>query len=987
MTALLDRSAAVVRRYGGTVDKFTGDGIMAVFGAPMALEDHAFRACLAALEIQTQTAKLATEIRRRDGIELQLRIGLNSGQVIVGEIGSGTASYTAIGEQVGMAQRMESVAPPGGVMLSEPTARLVENTVVLSDPELVHIKGAHTRVQARVLLGIGEHRPRRRSESVLVGRTVELNAVAAILQEVIGGTGRVVNVMGPAGIGKSRLAREAAAIAASRGVPVFTAYCESHTRDLQFHAVARLLRAAMGISDLDGGAARVRLCDLFPGADGEDLLLLHDLLGIGDTTVALPDIAPEARRRRVTALINGGVLARQEPAVYVIEDAHWIDVASESMLSDFLAAIRHTPSLALITYRPDYHGALSRVPGAHTIKLRPLTDAYTSALIAELLGTDPSLGELPVRVATRADGNPFFAEEIVRDLAERRVLQGQPGAYLRHGDIDDVEVPATLQATIGARIDRLDPAAKSTLNAAAAIGSRFDTDLLSTLVDTLDVAPLIEAELLDQVRFAPCAEYAFRHPLIRAVAYESQLKSDRARLHRRLAAAFEERGSADENAALIAEHLESAGDLHAAFAWHMRAGTWSTIRDIAAAHSSWRRARQVADQLPDNDPDRTSMRIAPRTLLCGTAFRVGGSGAATGFDELRDLCTAAGDQRSLAIGMTGLVMAQNMNAHRQEASRLATEHVRLLESIGDPTLTVALTPMAMVAHHEAGAMTELLRVAQRVIDLADGDTTKGNLILGSPLTVAITMRGVARCCLGIAGWKDDLHQAPVTVGAFDPLTIAAATWFTYATAIPYGVLLPDASALRDTAETLARAERSGDDFALDTARTIRGITLIHRDGPERDAGFDLLMDTRETALNQRFSLTILAIADINIARGKARLGDLDGAIDLARGVVDDLFASGGCIWTALATNVFVEALLRRGGDGDLEEAQSTMDRLAAVPTDPGFVLHEITLLPLRALLARAYGDEASYRTYRDRYRAMAISLGFEGHVASAEAMT
>jgi len=224
MTALLDRSAAAVRRYGGTVDKFTGDGIMAVFGAPMALEDHAFRACLAALEIQAQTAKLATEIRRRDGIELQLRIGLNSGQVIVGEIGSGTASYTAIGKQVGMAQRMESVAPPGGVMLSEPTARLVENTVVLGEPELVHIKGAHTPVRARRLLSDGQRQPRRRSESTMVGRTGELNTVAAILKEVIGGTGCVVNVMGPAGIGKSRLVRESAAIATSRGVPVFTAY-------------------------------------------------------------------------------------------------------------------------------------------------------------------------------------------------------------------------------------------------------------------------------------------------------------------------------------------------------------------------------------------------------------------------------------------------------------------------------------------------------------------------------------------------------------------------------------------------------------------------------------------------------------------------------------------------------------------------------------------------------------------------------------------
>jgi adenylate cyclase len=199
--------------------------------------------------------------------------------------------------------------------------------------------------------------------------------------------------------------------------------------------------------------------------------------------------------------------------------------------------------------------------------------------------------------------------------------------------------------------------------------------------------------------------------------------------------------------------------------------------------------------------------------------------------------------------------------------------------------------------------------------------------------------------------------------------------------------MPDASALRDTADAMARAERSGDDFALDTARTTRGITLVHRHGSEREDGFDLLTNTREAASNGRFSLTILPIADINIARGKARLGDIDGAIERASSVIDNLLASGGCIWTALATDVFVEALLRRGGDGDLKDARDAMDRLAAVPTDPGLVLHEITLLRLRALLARTQGDDASYRGYRDSYRAMATSLGFEGHIARAETMT
>ena len=249
MAELVKRAAAVVQRYGGTVDKFTGDGIMAVFGAPVALEDHAVRACLAALGVQEEAKRLAVEVQDRDGVELQLRVGLNSGQVIAGEIGSGSLGYTAVGEQVGMAQRMESVAPPGGVMLSASTARLVEGAATLDEPELVQIKGADEPVAAYRLLGMGErHRAARRAESNLVGRRWEMSAVEGLLDRAIDGHGAVVGVVGSPGIGKSRLVREVAAMAVDRGVEVFTAFCESHTSRVPFHAVARLLRAATGVA-------------------------------------------------------------------------------------------------------------------------------------------------------------------------------------------------------------------------------------------------------------------------------------------------------------------------------------------------------------------------------------------------------------------------------------------------------------------------------------------------------------------------------------------------------------------------------------------------------------------------------------------------------------------------------------------------------------------------------------------------------------------
>ena len=287
----------------------------------------------------------------------------------------------------------------------------------------------------------------------------------------------------------------------------------------------------------------------------------------------------------------------------------------------------------------------------------------------------------------------------MRELAERGVLRGERGAYMSTAEVAEVSVPATLQATIAARIDRLDPKAKRTLSAAAVIGSRFNLDLLTVLGVEPVVADLVAAQFIDQVKFTRQPEYVFHHPLIRAVAYEAQLKSDRAEMHRRLAAAIEQRDhdSVGENAALIAEHLEAAGDLRSAYAWHMRAGAWSNNRDIRAARISWERARRVADALPANDPERTAMRIAPRTALCTSTWRAGLGVADTGFDELRELCRSAGDDVSLAIAMYGQVVGLSFEHRHREASALASEQVRLLEESPDALRGVGVIHGAVLA--------------------------------------------------------------------------------------------------------------------------------------------------------------------------------------------------------------------------------------------------------------------------------------------------
>jgi class 3 adenylate cyclase len=991
MADLADRCAAMVQRYGGTVDKFTGDGIMAVFGAPVALEDHAFRACLAALGIQEEAERLAIDVWERDGVELQLRAGLNSGEVIAGEIGSGSFGYTTIGEQVGMAQRMESVAQPGGVMVSARTARLVDGVVTLGEPELVQIKGSHEPVAAQRLLGVPEGRDAvGRAESNLVGRRWELSAIESLLDRAVDGHGAVVTLVGSPGIGKSRLVREMAAIATGREVEMFSAYCESHATDIAFHVVARLLRAAFGVRDVEGLAARDRVRSRVPDADPEDLQLFDDLLGIADPGVALPTIDPDARRRRLTALVNAASLARQVPAVYVIEDAHWIDEVSESLLAEFLTVIPQTPSLVLVTYRPEYQGALSRVPGAQAIALAPLSDSETAALVAELLGPDPSVGEVVTMIAEKAAGNPFFAEEIVRDLAERGVLRGNRGAHESTADAAEVSVPATLQATIAARIDRLDPAAKRTLNAAAVIGSRFSRELLETLGIDPVLQDLLGGEFIDQIRFTGQPEYVFHHPLVRTVAYESQLKSDRAELHRRVAAAIESRdpAAAEENAALIAEHLEAAGDLHSAFGWHMRAATWATNRDIAAARLSWERAETIADALPTEDPNRAAMRIAPRTMLCGIAFRVHVNVAGARFDELRELCAAAGDKASLAIGMAGLVIDHVFQDRLRQASQLASEAWALIESVGDPTLTVGLSFAPIYAKMESAEWCDVLGWSQRVIDLAEGDPSKGNFIIGSPLAVAFTNRAMSRYCLGRPGWRDDQRHGLAMARTADPMSYALVVAYAYILGIPGGVLRPDDSVVRESEDALENAERSGDDHAVTLARMTLGLALAHRPtASERDRGHKLLAEVSEAFLRPAHYLCELPIINVHLARERARRGDRDEAIPLMRAAVDHLFREGRLVaWGIPATGVLVETLLDRGEAADVAEAEAAIERLATAPADEGLVMREIWLLRLRALLARAHGDAAAYPQFRDRYRDMAKSLGFEGHTAWAEAM-
>ena len=418
-----------------------------------------------------------------------------------------------------------------------------------------------------------------------------------------------------------------------------------------------------------------------------DAQILFEVMGIADPDAPPLPVSVDGRRRRLVEVMSEAVLVRSARILFVLEDAHWIDAPSDEVLADFTDALKATSSMFVTTYRPEFDGAL-RQHADETITLQPLTNAMAVRLVGQLVGNDPSLAPLVERIAAAAVGNPFFAEEIVRDLADRGVLSGSRGGYRLAGGVDEIGVPATVQAVLAARIDRLPAEAKAVVNAAAVIGTRFDVDTLHALLpDAVSSAlgDLVSAELIDQTEFVPRQRYCFRHPLVRTVAYESQLSSTRAEAHRRLAAAIEARdpAAADDNAALIATHLEAAGELANAYHWHMRAAGWLRPRDIPAARAQWLRARRLADRLPEDHDDVIGMRIAPRTMLISTESFVGSDADADEqYRELRELTLQAGDLRSFAIATAGRIMSFTFNDNRvPEAAALASEVEDMLSGI------------------------------------------------------------------------------------------------------------------------------------------------------------------------------------------------------------------------------------------------------------------------------------------------------------------
>ncbi|WP_231971435.1 AAA family ATPase [Mycobacterium sp. E3198] len=957
---------------------------MAVFGAPVALEDHALRACISALEIHSVTKDLAAEVHRRDGVDLQIRIGLNSGEVIAGEIGSGQGRYTAVGHPVGMAQRMEAAAPPGGVMCSLTTAHLVEEAARLGPAEDVFVKGAEAPVPARELLAMESERTvLGRQEGLMLGRDAEMQGLQRLFDTQ---SGCLVGIVGRPGLGKSRLLREFTAIAADQGADIVVARCEAHTSTLAFRALSRLLRAMFTVQGLSAGEARVHASTqchglLRPGST--DAQIVFEAMGIADTTAPQLQLSAEARRRRLIEILARAVEARPTRTVFALEDAHWIDEQSDDLLADFAAALDGTTSMFVTTYRPEFRGALHHRSN-ETMTLQPLAASTSVRLVRHLLGGDPALAGLAERIAAAAAGNPFFAEEIVRDLAGRGILSGGRGAYRLTGDADEIAVPATVQAVVAARIDRLPAPTKSILNAAAVIGNQFDADTLHVLLPegmATSLAELVSAELIDQIEFVPRQRYCFHHPLVRTVAYESQLSAVRVQAHRRLAAAIEARdtGGTDDNAALIAAHLEAGGELVAAYRWHLRAAEWLRPRGIRAARAEWESARRIADGLADDHEGVTAMRITPRAMLISTALYVSDAdGTDDLYEELRGLSARSGDLTPLALATAGLIWSFGVNDIRvPEALALASELEDMVSGIvcDAATMAIILNSLAFIrfANCEFDAA---LRVIEEMLALP-GDVPANETL------AAQILRGITRMCLGGTDehrrdFRDGLGQAH-TLG---PLNYA--TMSHYAGTVAVLGLWKSDDLIDETREALRCAESLGDVSGIIATLWAHGSVLLRAGNTSRDEAIDLL--DRARVLIEEHQLNHIGMTSIaaDLAIDTARKGRIDEAIDKLRATFLQHFDGGMRVFVGCMAEALIELLIQRGSAGDLREAHGISDRWQVRP--PGITAADLWWLKSRALLAGADGDSGRCVELSQAYLEACEKLDARGRLPEARRM-
>jgi predicted ATPase/class 3 adenylate cyclase len=775
-----------VRRFEGTVDKFTGDGIMALFGAPIAHEDHAQRACYAALRIEELASEYAAELRRAKAMSFSVRVGINSGEVVAGMIGAeGEPEYTAVGHTVGLAQRMEALAEPGKAYLTEHAAKLAEGYLELKDLGAFEVKGASQPIQVYELVGAGSARSRfdlsrERGLSRFVGRAEEMKLLNDALEQAKQGRGGVIGVVADPGVGKSRLCQEFADRCRAEGIDVYETQAQAHGTAIPFLPVLQMLRAYFGIEDRDSErVAREKIAGRLLLLDpdfSDDLPLVFDFLGVPDPDRPAPQVSAEARQRLLRGVIRRlyRVPGRTDVVVNVIEDLHWMDEGSEQIVAEVVSAVEGTATLALVNFRPEYQAEWTDSPVYRRLSLVPLGPESTKELLADLAGEDPSLDGLAELVHERTGGNPFFIEEVVRELVEAGYLLGERGAYRLTKPVGDTGVPASVQAVLAARIDRL-ATAKALLQAASVIGKEVPEPALRRVAGVGDdelaagLKELIGAGFLYEAEIYPERVLAFSHPLTQEVAYGSQLGEQRAAAHAATARAMIELNEDrhDELAALIAQHLELGGEKLEAARWNARAAHWAGYAHPRDALRLWAKVSELVDQLPEDD-ETSALGVSSRLLQLDYAWRLGMEKERVDalVEEAREIATRTGDLRSLTLLRLLESARPGLEQHTSEWTAAADDAIALADESGDDALRMAIRTAASYAYMSAAEFDQCERLLDEALELAGDDHGAGaGIIIGCPYAFAVQFKGVACRERGEFERAEELMDAALRIAA------------------------------------------------------------------------------------------------------------------------------------------------------------------------------------------------------------------------------
>lgn len=731
---VLDHMMEAVHHYEGTVNQTAGDGIMALFGAPLAHEDHAVRACFAALRMQERVKRHAEGVFNAHGVNLQIRVGLNSGEVVVGTIRSDLRmDYTAVGRTTHLAARMEQLASPGSILLTPSTLRLAEGLVMARSLGPVPVKGLAEPLEVHELTGTGPARTRfqavvRRRLTPFVGRDAELKQLRRMQRLAHDGHGQVAALVAEAGAGKSRLVYELTRSLGREGWLVLECGAVSYGKAMSWLPVVGLLRSYFEIEDRDDlqaiqtkVTARLLALDraLEPG-----LPALLALLDVPVKDEAWQTLDPSERRRRTLDTVRGLLLAatRERPVVVIFEDLHWIDGETQALLDDLVESMTSARTLLLVTCRPEYQPGWDGKLHYSEMRLSALSTERAGQLLDALLGDDPALDPLKQRLAEL--GNPFFLEEAIRTLVETKALEGPRGQYRLTRPVEAIQVPATVQATLAARIDRLPAEEKHLLQVASVVGTEVPVGLLQAVAElrteTLQesLAYLHRGEFLDQSEPPQALEYTFRHALTHDVAYGSLLHERRRELHARIVEVIEtlHRDGLDQHIERLAHHSLRGELREKAVSYLFRAGRKAQRQSAPhGAAGFYDQALLLLDALPESQfklERSLDIRIRLRGVLIGLGET---QKAIQRLSEVEAVADKLDDERRRARFWVALATLRCLRADLDDALGNAKHALAIAERVGDSTLCIQSRMVLELIHFYRGDYRHVVELASIIL--------------------------------------------------------------------------------------------------------------------------------------------------------------------------------------------------------------------------------------------------------------------------------